>query len=143
MVRPIEILLADDSYEDIELTQEALNWNGISSILHTVENGEECLQFLRKVGPYKDTPVPDILLLDLNMPKKGGREVLYEIKSDENLMHIPVIVLTTSKAEKDIIESYNNHANCFITKPVDFDSFVSVIREIEQFWFKTVKLPSS
>lgn len=137
----IHILLVEDNPGDIRLTKEVLKEGKIRNDLSVVTDGEEALLFLKKVGKYKDAKSPDIILLDLNLPKKDGRQVLAEIKTDPTLMLIPVIVLTTSSAEKDILNMYAIHANCYITKPVDFDQFINVVRSIENFWLSIVKLP--
>ena len=139
--RPIEILLVEDSPTDALLTREALEQSKILNQLHHVENGVEALAFLRGAGQYAGTPRPDLILLDLNLPKKSGIEVLQEIKEDEDLRIIPVVVLTTSKSEEDIVKSYDLHANCYIIKPVDFDKFTAVIQSIREFWFSVVTLP--
>lgn len=139
--RPVEILLVEDNMADIRLTKEILKDSKVQNNLHFVMDGVEALSFLRKNDNYKDAPKPDLILLDLNLPKKDGREVLEEIKNDENLRRIPIVVLTTSKAEQDILRSYNLHANCYITKPVDLDQFITVVKSIEEFWFTIVKLP--
>ncbi len=140
-VMPIEVLLVEDNPGDALLTRIALEDSRISVHLNVVEDGVEAMAFLRKQEKYAKVPHPDIVLLDLNLPKKDGREVLAEIKGDENLRRIPVVVLTTSQAEEDILKAYNLAANCYITKPVDFDQFVKIIRSIENFWFAIVKLP--
>lgn len=140
-VKPIEILLVEDSPSDADLAMEALSNGKILNNLHFVEDGVEAIKFLRKKAPYKEVPRPDLILLDLNLPKKSGVEVLKEIKSDQNLKHIPVLILTTSAAQEDIIKSYSLHANCYITKPVDFLQFTKVVRLIEEFWLAVVKLP--
>lgn len=137
----IHILLVEDNPGDIRLTKEVLKEGKIRNDLSVVTDGEEALLFLKKIGKYKDAKSPDIILLDLNLPKKDGRQVLAEIKTDPVLMLIPVIVLTTSSAEKDILNMYAIHANCYITKPVDFDQFINVVRSIENFWLSIVKLP--
>ena len=139
--RPIEILLVEDSPTDALLTREALEQSKILNQLHRVENGVEALAFLRREGQYAGTPCPDLILLDLNLPKKSGIEVLQEIKEDEDLRIIPVVVLTTSKSEEDIVKSYDLHANCYIIKPVDFNKFTEVIQSIREFWFSVVTLP--
>lgn len=139
--RPIEILLVEDSPTDALLTREALEQSKIINQLHHVENGVEALAFLRGAAPYAGMPRPDLILLDLNLPKKSGIEVLQEIKMDEDLRIIPVVVLTTSKSEEDIVKSYDLHANCYIVKPVDFDKFTAVIQSIREFWFSVVTLP--
>jgi len=138
---PIEILLVEDNPGDIRLTKEALKDGKIKNKLNVVMDGEEAILYLRKEGKYKDAETPDIILLDLNLPKKDGREVLAEIKSSNDLKCIPVIILTTSSAEQDILNTYSHHANCYITKPVDFNQFMNVIRTIEDFWLSIVKLP--
>ncbi|MEH2069760.1 MAG: response regulator [Nostoc sp.] len=138
---PIEVLLVEDNPGDAQLTRIALEDSKISIHLNVVEDGVEAMAFLRKQEKYVTAAHPDIVLLDLNLPKKDGREVLAEIKADEKLKRIPVVVLTTSQAEEDIIKAYNLSANCYITKPVDFDQFVKIIKSIENFWFTIVKLP--
>ncbi|MBD2197984.1 MULTISPECIES: response regulator [Calothrix] len=138
---PIEVLLVEDNPGDAQLTRIALEDSKISVNLSVVEDGVEAMAFLRKQDKYATVPHPDIVLLDLNLPKKDGRQVLAEIKSDQHLKRIPVVVLTTSQAEEDIVKAYNLAANCYITKPVDFDQFVRIIRTIENFWFAIVKLP--
>ncbi len=137
-----EILLVEDSPDDIDLTIEALEEGKLKNNLNVVMDGEEALAYLKKKGKFKSVPTPDLILLDLNLPKLDGREVLKEIKEDSNLRMIPVIVLTTSKADEDIMRAYDLHANCYVTKPVDFSSFVEVVKKIEGFWFSIVKLPS-
>ena len=137
----INILLVEDNPGDIRLTREVLKEGKIQNKLSVVTDGEEAILFLKKIGEYKDVLTPDLILLDLNLPKKDGREVLAEIKGDPSLASIPVIILTTSAAEKDILNTYSNHANCYITKPVDFSQFINVIRAIEDFWLTIVKLP--
>jgi two-component system, chemotaxis family, response regulator Rcp1 len=139
---PIEMLLVEDSPTDILLAKEALELSKVSNKLHVVTDGVEALAFLRKEGQYRDMPRPDLILLDLNLPKKDGREVLAEIKTDDALKRIPVVVLTTSEEERDIVESYGHHANCYIIKPVDFEKFTQVVREIENFWLSVVTLPA-
>ncbi|KKN34427.1 hypothetical protein LCGC14_0793750 [marine sediment metagenome] len=138
----VEILLVEDSPGDIRLTQEALKDSKISNNLHVVMDGEEALAFLKKEGRFSEKPRPDLILLDLNLPKKDGREVLAEIKRDERLKRIPVVILTISEAEEDIYKSYNLHANCYITKPVDLEQFIKVIKATENFWFTIVTLPN-
>jgi CheY-like chemotaxis protein len=140
--RSVEILLVEDNPGDVRLTQEALKDNKVHNHLHIVSDGVEALAFLRKEGRYAGSPRPDLILLDLNLPRKDGREVLAEIKADEQLRRIPVVVLTTSKAEEDILRAYDLSANCYITKPVDFDQFIRVVRSIEDFWLAMVKLPN-
>jgi two-component system response regulator len=137
----IEILLVEDSPTDILITQEALAGAKLLNRLHVVEDGVAALAFLRREAQYAAAPRPDLILLDLNLPKKSGQEVLAELKADNDLKLIPVVILTTSKAEEDIIKSYGLHANCYIAKPVGFTSFVEVVRAIEQFWFGVVVLP--
>lgn len=139
--KPIHILLVEDNPADIRLTKEVLKDGKIHNQLSVVEDGEEAINFLKKTGKYQNAGTPDIILLDLNLPKKDGREVLSEIKADSSLMMIPVIVLTTSSAEQDILSTYAHHGNCYITKPVDFDQFINVITTIENFWLSIVKLP--
>ncbi len=140
-VKPIEILLVEDSPSDADLAMEALSHGKILNNLNFVEDGVEAIKFLRKQAPYIKVPRPDLILLDLNLPKKSGVEVLQEIKTDQNLKLIPVLILTTSSAQEDIIKSYSLHANCYITKPVDFLQFTKVVRLIEEFWLTVVKLP--
>ena len=141
MVKPIEILLVEDSPSDADLAMETLGESKVLNNLHVVEDGVEALAFLRREGAHANAPRPDVILLDLNLPKKSGLEVLTEIKSDPQLMRIPVVILTTSAAEEDILKSYSLHANCYITKPVDFEQFTKVVRLIEDFWLAVVKLP--
>jgi CheY-like chemotaxis protein len=140
-MRPIEILLVEDNPGDADLALEALASGKVRNTLHHVTDGLAAMDFLRCQGKYARVPRPDLILLDLNMPKKDGREVLAEIKSDADLKRIPVVILTTSKAEEDILKSYNLHANCFITKPIDLHQFIKVVQAIEEFWFTIVKLP--
>jgi CheY-like chemotaxis protein len=140
-VDPIELLLCEDSDDDVQLTLLAMEDIKIRNHVSVVIDGVEAMEFLHKTGKYADAPTPDLILLDLNMPRKDGREVLEEIKNDEKLMHIPVVILTTSEAEEDILQAYNLHANCYITKPVDLNQFTKIIRAIDQFWFSIVKLP--
>jgi two-component system, chemotaxis family, response regulator Rcp1 len=139
--RPIHILMVEDNPDDIELTMEALKDAKVGNILRIVKDGEEALAYLRGKDPFQGSSRPDLILLDLNMPKKDGREVLKEIKSDPSLRRIPVVILTTSQAEEDILNTYDLHANCYITKPVDFGQFLKVVRSIEDFWLTVVKLP--
>jgi CheY-like chemotaxis protein len=139
--RPVEILLVEDNLGDARLTEEALKEGKIRNNLHHVKDGVEALAFLRRQGGYAGAPTPDIVLLDLNLPKKDGRQVLAEMKADEALKTIPVVVLTTSEAEQDILRSYELHANCYVTKPVDLEKFISIVRAIEDFWLAVVKLP--
>ena len=140
--RPADFLLVEDNPGDVRLTQEALKSHKVQNNLHVVTDGEEALAFLRKQGKYKNAPRPDIILLDLNLPKKDGREVLAEIKSDSSLKTIPVVIITSSEAEQDVIRSYNLNANCYVTKPVDLDQFIKVVQSINDFWLTIVKLPS-
>lgn len=139
--RPIEILLVEDSPANVRLTVEAFKEAKVHNRMNVVEDGVEAMAYLRKEGKHKDMPRPDIILLDLNLPKKDGREVLAEVKQDPDLKRIPVVILTTSKAEEDILKSYNLHANCYITKPVDLEKFIEVVQSIENFWLTVVKLP--
>jgi chemotaxis family two-component system response regulator Rcp1 len=141
--KPIEILLVEDNPGDARLAVEAMKDSKFKNILHHVEDGINALDFLHKRGKYINSPRPDLILLDLNLPKKDGREVLAEIKNDPELKRIPIVILTISKAEEDILKSYNLHANCFITKPLDFDKFIEVVRSIENFWLTIVRLPKS
>lgn len=138
---PVQILLVEDSPGDIRLTQEVLKQGKVRNDLHVVRDGVEALEYLRREGPNGETQWPDLILLDLNLPRMDGRELLAAIKHDENLCNIPVVILTTSKAEQDILSAYELHANCYITKPVDLDQFVVVVEAIESFWFTIVKLP--
>lgn len=138
---PIDILLVEDNPGDARLTREALAMSAVKNRLHHVKDGDEALAFLRHSGAYADAPTPDLVLLDLNLPRRNGREVLEDIKHDPRLMHIPVVVLTSSEAEEDILRSYRLHANCFITKPGDLEQLQRVVHGIEQFWFTLVKLP--
>ena len=140
-LRPVEILLIEDNPGDVRLTKEALKEGKLINNLHVVGDGVEALAYLKKIGNFKNEPTPDLILLDLNLPKKDGRELLAEIKEDKHFKHIPVVVLTTSKAEADIIKSYESHANCYITKPVDMNQFIKIVQSIEFFWFSIVKLP--
>lgn len=139
----IEILLVEDNDGDARLAKEAMRDSKIRNNLHHVIDGEEALEFLYKRGRFSNSPTPDLILLDLNLPKKDGREVLQEIKKDEALKSIPVVILTVSNAEEDILKSYNLHANCYITKPLDLEQFIKVVKSIEDFWFSIVKLPKS
>jgi chemotaxis family two-component system response regulator Rcp1 len=139
--KPIEILLVEDNPGDVRLTQEALKESKVINNLSVTTDGVEAMDFLHHKGKWNQAPYPDLILLDLNLPKKDGREVLEEIKADNDLKRIPVVVLTTSKAEEDILRMYDQHANCYITKPIDFDQFIEVVRSIENFWLSIVKLP--
>ena len=139
--RPIEVLLVEDNPGDVRLTREALKDGKVSNNLSVAPDGVEALRFLRREGAYAEAPRPDVVLLDLNLPKKDGRQVLQEMKADPSLRTIPVVILTSSEAERDIAGAYELQANCYITKPVDLDQFITVVRSIEDFWFSIVKLP--
>jgi len=141
-VTPIEILLVEDSPGDVRLTQEALRDAKMKNTLHVASDGLEAISFLRRQGKHANAPRPDLILLDLNLPKKSGSEILEEIKLDPSLKSIPVVILTTSAAEQDILQSYQLYANCYITKPVDLDQFLKVVRTLDNFWLTIVKLPS-
>ncbi len=141
-IRPVDILLVEDSPSDADLTVEALSDGKVLNNLHWVEDGVEALAFLRRQGKYNNAPRPDLILLDLNLPKKDGREVLAEIKTDPRLKLIPVVILTTSAAERDILKTYELNGNCYVTKPIDLEQFISVVKLIEVFWLALVKLPS-
>ncbi|QJR13982.1 response regulator [Usitatibacter palustris] len=138
---PVEILLVEDNPGDYRLTLEALREGKVYNNLHWAKDGVEAIEFLKRRGPHADAPRPDIILLDLNLPKKDGREVLSEIKSDPDLRPIPVVILTTSKAEEDILKSYDLNANCYVTKPVDLDKFIVVVQSIDRFWLTIATLP--
>jgi CheY-like chemotaxis protein len=140
---PVEILLVEDNLGDARLTREALKEGKVYNNLHWVKDGVEALEFLNRTGRHKSAPRPDIILLDLNLPKKDGREVLQVIKGDDRLMQIPVVVLTTSSAEEDVFRSYKLHANCYVTKPVDLDKFLQVVKSIDSFWLTVVTLPAA
>ena len=140
---PVEILLVEDNPADVRLTREALKEGKVYNNLHWAKDGVEALDFLHRTGKYAGAPRPDIILLDLNLPKKDGREVLQEIKGDEALKRIPVVVLTTSKAEEDVLKTYDLHANCYVTKPVDLEKFIHVVQSIDRFWLTVVTLPPS
>ncbi|MGH9627809.1 MAG: response regulator [Bryobacteraceae bacterium] len=137
----LKILLVEDNPGDVRLMREALGEGEVENELSVVENGEEALAFLHRKGRFDRAPRPDLIFLDLNLPKKDGREVLAEVKQDESLRRIPVVVLTTSEAERDVVKAYDLHANCYVKKPVDLDKFLSVVRACESFWLKTVRLP--
>ena len=139
---PIEILMVEDSPGDVRLTKEALKDAKVLNHISVVEDGVEAMAFLRREGAHAEAPRPDLILLDLNLPRKDGREVLAEIKADPALAQIPVVVLTTSQAEQDILQSYQLHANCYVTKPVDLDQFISVIKSVETFWLTVARLPT-
>ena len=138
---PVEILLAEDNPGDAKLTRKALEQGKVINNLHVVTDGLEAMAYLRQEGEYADEPRPDLVLLDLNMPRKDGREVLDEIKSDPDLRRIPVVVMTSSEAEEDIAQSYDLHANAYVTKPIDFDGFLDVVGSLEEFWLSVVKMP--
>jgi CheY-like chemotaxis protein len=138
----IDILLIEDNSGDARLAKEALKESKVKNRLHIVKDGMAATDFLFKRNDYKDAPRPDLIILDLNLPKKHGHEVLAEVKADEDLKRIPVIILTISKTEEDILKTYNLHANCYITKPLDFDKFIEVVKSIEDFWLTVVKLPN-
>jgi CheY-like chemotaxis protein len=140
-IRPIEILLIEDNPGDVRLTIEALKDSKIRNRLSVVKEGVEAMTFLRQQAQYADAPRPDLILLDLNLPRKDGREVLAEIKQDSKLKSIPVVILTTSDAKPDIVRAYDLHANCYITKPVDLDQFMHIVQSIEEFWLTIVRLP--
>ena len=139
--KAVEILLIEDNPGDVRLTVEALKESKIINNLNVVDDGIEALSYLQKEGIYKDKPRPDLIILDLNLPKKDGREVLGEIKSEDSLKQIPIVILTTSEAEEDIIKSYELHANCYITKPVNMEQFIKVVKSVSDFWFSIVMLP--
>jgi CheY-like chemotaxis protein len=141
--KPITILMAEDNATDVMITKEALVHAKLLNTLHVVSDGIEAMDFLYRRGKYAKAPRPDLILLDLNMPRKNGQEVLAEIKADDKLKFIPVVILTTSKAEEDVLKAYGLHANCYVIKPVDFDVFAEVVRSIEQFWFSVVRLPTA
>ncbi len=142
LVRPIEILLVEDNPGDVDLAIEAFAGSKVLNTLHVVADGVEAMAFLRRTGKYGSAVRPDLVLLDLNLPRKDGREVLEDIKSDANLKRLPVVILTTSKDEQDVLKAYNLHANCFIPKPLDFGQFINVVRSIEDFWLSVVTLPN-
>lgn len=139
--KPIDILLVEDNPGDVRLAKEALKESKMKNAIHVAEDGMQAMAFLRREGKYADVPHPDLVLLDLNLPRKDGREVLAEIKNDDDLKRIPVVILTVSSAEEDILKTYNLHANCYITKPIDLDQFIKVVKSIEDFWLTIVKLP--
>lgn len=140
--KPIDILLVEDSPSDAKLTAKTFEKAKVLNNLHIVEDGVEAMNFLRKIEPYQDVPRPDLILLDLNLPKKDGRKVLADIKDDPSLCTIPVVILTTSEAEEDILRSYRLRANCYVTKPVTLKQFIKVVESIEEFWLTVVKLPT-
>lgn len=141
LVKPVDILLVEDNPGDVDLAREALEGSKMKNRLHTVQDGIEAMAFLKRTGAYAQMPRPDLILLDLNLPRMDGREVLHEIKSDDDFKRIPVVILTTSKDEEDVLRSYNLHANCYITKPIDLGQFLKVVRSIEDFWLSIVVLP--
>jgi chemotaxis family two-component system response regulator Rcp1 len=141
VAEPIDILLVEDNAADVRLTEEVLTESKVHNSLRVVNDGAQALRYLRQQGEFRESRRPGLILLDLNLPVKDGREVLAEIKSDPSLKRIPVVVLTTSKAEEDILKTYNLHANCYITKPVDLEQFVTVVKYIEDFWLAIVRLP--
>ena len=139
--RPIEILLVEDNAGDVRLTQEALSESKVWNSLHVARDGLQAMAYLRREGEHANAARPDLILLDLNLPGKDGREILEEVKSDDRLKHIPVVILTSSAAEEDVVRTYASHANCYITKPVGFDQFTRVVRSVSEFWFTVVRLP--
>lgn len=141
-MRPVEILLVEDSHADVLITREAFEQAKILNNIHVAEDGVKAIQYLKQEGEYAATPQPDLILLDLNLPRKNGLEVLAEIKADPRLKTIPVAILTTSNAEQDVIESYGLYANCYIVKPVQFENFVAAVKQINNFWFSLVTLPN-
>ena len=140
-VKPIDVLLVEDDPGDVLMTREAFADHKLKNVLHVVDNGVDAMAFLRNEGPYADAPRPDLVLLDLNLPRMDGREVLAAVKADDELCSIPVVVLTTSEAEEDVLKSYQLHANAYVTKPVDFGRFLEVVRQIDDFFVTVVKLP--
>ena len=140
-VKPIEILMVEDNEGDARLAIEAMKDSKIKNSMHHVRDGDEAMAFLRKEGKYTDAPHPDLVLLDLNLPRKSGQEVLVEMKADAELKRIPVVILTVSSDEEDVFRTYNAHANCFVTKPLDLNQFIKVVKSIEDFWLTIVKLP--
>jgi CheY-like chemotaxis protein len=139
--KPVEILLVEDNPGDVRLTREALRDGRVANRVTVAKDGVEAMAVLRREGSFADAPRPDLILLDLNLPKKDGREVLSEIKTDKDLQLIPVVILTSSKAEEDLVKSYGLHANCYVTKPLDLEQFATVVKSIEDFWFTVVRLP--
>lgn len=139
----VNILLVEDNLADVRLTEEALKDSKLICKMHVVNDGEEAISFLRKEDKYQDVPRPDLIILDLNLPKKSGTEVLDEIKADNDLKAIPVVILTMSSSDEDALRAYNSHANCYITKPINFSQFKKVVNSIEDFWFTIVRLPSN
>jgi CheY-like chemotaxis protein len=141
-MKPIELLLVEDNPGDVRLTREGLKTSKLANHLSVVEDGADALDFLYRRGKFSDAPRPDLILLDLNLPRVDGRELLATVKNDENLRRIPVVILTSSDSDEDIFKAYNLYANCYITKPVDFSKFIQIVRGIEDFWFSIVKLPT-
>jgi two-component system, chemotaxis family, response regulator Rcp1 len=142
--KPVEVLLVEDSAEEAELTMDTLREGRIRNLrVHWVENGEEAMAFLRHQGPHADAPRPDLILLDLHMPRMGGLEVLAEVKEHPELKRIPVVVMTSSSQEKDVLAAYSRHANCYITKPINIDDFMEAVRSVEEFWLSVVRLPAA
>ena len=141
LARPAEILLVEDSPGDVRLMQEALKEGKVANRVHMAGDGVEAMAFLRRQGEFADAPRPDLILLDLNLPKMDGREVLAELKADDDLRRIPTVILTTSRAEEDVLKAYDLHANCYMTKPVDLGQFLDLVKEIEQYWLLMVRLP--
>lgn len=139
--KPVDILLVEDNPGDVRLTKESLRDAKVLNKIFVAKDGVEAMEFLRKEGSFKDMHMPDLILLDLNLPRKDGREVLAEIKEDPKLKHIPVVILTSSKADEDILKAYNLHANCYVTKPVNLNGFVEIMHSLGEFWFTIVKLP--
>ena len=140
-VEPIKILLVEDQPVDVRLTEEVMKQGKVANELYVADDGEKAMQFLRKEGEYADKPRPDLVILDLNLPRMDGKEVLQAIKTDPDLLKIPVLILTTSAAERDVLDAYSHHVNAYITKPIDLDEFVGVVSSIEQFWLSIVRLP--
>jgi two-component system, chemotaxis family, response regulator Rcp1 len=141
--KPIEILLVEDNVDEAEWTQQALRESKVRNRIHWVEDGEQAMAFLRREGPYAAAPRPDLILLDIYMPRKNGQEVLQEVKGDPELKRIPVVIMTSSDDEREILRAYEHHANCFVTKPIDIDKFMEVVRSIEDFWLTVVRLPAA
>jgi len=141
--RPIEILLVEDNVEEAEWTQQALKGGRVRNQIHWVQDGEQAMAFLRHESPYARVPRPDLVLLDIYMPRKNGQEVLQEIKGDPQLKRIPVVIMTSSDDDKEVLKAYEHHANCFVTKPIDMDKFMDVVRSIEDFWLTIVRLPAA
>ena len=139
--KPVDLLLVEDNPGDVRLAKEALKECKIDNTVYVAQDGIEALAFLRKEGEHEKAPRPDLILLDLNLPRKSGREVLAEVKADPSLRRIPIVVMTVSRDEEDVLKAYNLHANCYITKPIDFGQFIRITRSIEDFWFRIVKLP--